>query len=517
MTEFKPVALCILDGWGLRESNEGNAVAIAETPNFDRIWAECPAATLKAHGEAVGLPEGYIGNSEVGHIHIGAGRTILMEMQRINRAIEDGSFASEPAIAEFITAMQETKGSAHLIGIVSSSGVHGLATHLVESARLLCSSAVPVLIHAIADGRDAPPRDAARHIEQLEALLPEAACIATVNGRYYAMDRDRRWERVEMAWQAIVLGNGGRAATPSEAVQAAAVRGETDEFILPTAVGEYRGIAGGDGVFVTNFRSDRARQIAAAIAEPGFHEFDISGRPELSGMLGMVDYFADKKGWIGAVFGKRTIANTLGSWVAAHGKRQFRLAETEKYPHVTFFLNGGKEEREVGEDRHMPQSPKVATYDLQPEMSAVEVTARFERAVDSGYDLIVVNFANPDMVGHTGNINAAVAACEAVDRGLGRALAAMDRAGGAMIVTADHGNCEQMLDPETGGPHTAHTTNPVPVILVGGPRGRRLAHGKLTDLAPTLLELMNLPPPPEMSGRSLIRRLAEAGNGTAGQ
>ena len=335
--------------------------------------------------------------------------------------------------------------------------------------------------------------------------LPQGAKVATVIGRYWAMDRDTRWERVARAFQAMINAQGEHAATPQAAIAASYAKGEMDEFVAPTVIGDYQGAKDGDGYFCLNFRSDRAREIMAALAEPNFIGFDTGKRPVWGALLGMVEYSALSSTYLDTAYPKRFLANTIGEWVAKQGKTQFRLAETEKYPHVTFFLNGGREEPFEGEARFMPKSPKVATYDLQPEMSSVEVADHLVQAIEMGYDLIVVNFANPDMVGHTGSLPAAIKACEAVDRGLGRALNALEKAGGAMIVTADHGNCEMMVDPVTGGPHTAHTVNPVPVILVGGPKGAKLrADGRLADLAPTLLALMGLDQPAEMTGKSLV-------------
>ncbi|EPX87542.1 phosphoglycerate mutase [Rubellimicrobium thermophilum DSM 16684] len=384
--------------------------------------------------------------------------------------------------------------------------MHAHLAHLAEAARLIAQAGVPVVIHAFTDGRDVPPSSAARYLADLESRLPEGARIATVTGRYYAMDRDRRWDRVKAAYDAIVHARGRRAATAQLAVEEALARGETDEFIAPTVLDGHEGLHPQDGVFCLNFRADRVREILQALADPAFDGWDRGPAPALAARLGLVDYSAAHDAWYPAMFPKRPIVNTLGEWVAAHGLRQFRLAETEKYPHVTFFLNGGRETPFPGEDRAMPPSPKVATYDLQPEMSAPQVTEALVEAIGRGYDLIVVNYANPDMVGHTGSLEAAIRACEAVDRGLAAALEALGQTGGAMIVTADHGNCELMVDPETGGPHTAHTTNPVPVILVGGPPGVTLRDGRLADLAPTVLDLMGLQPPPEMTGRSLIVR-----------
>jgi 2,3-bisphosphoglycerate-independent phosphoglycerate mutase len=508
MTRPKPVVLCILDGWGLNPDTSANAPALADTPNFDRIWATCPHATLVTHGRDVGLPTGQMGNSEVGHTNIGAGRIVAMDLGQIDLAIEDGAFATNPALRAFIAAVEATGGTAHIAGLASPGGVHSHMTHMVEAARVIAAEGIPVAIHAITDGRDVPPRSGADQVAALEAALPKGARIVTVTGRYYAMDRDNRWERVEKAYRAIVDGKGenASAASAADTIRASYAADVTDEFLPATVLGGYTGMKDGDGLFFINFRADRAREILQAIGDPAFPHFDISKRPKLAARLGMVDYSTAHNAWMTAVFPKQKIDNTLGAWVAKQGLTQFRLAETEKYPHVTFFLNGGKEEPEPGEDRAMPPSPKVATYDLQPEMSAPQVTDRFVEAIEKGYDLIVTNYANPDMVGHTGDLQAAIKACEAVDQGLGRVLAALERAGGAMVVCADHGNCETMVDPVTGGPHTAHTTNPVPAIVVGGPPGARLRDGRLADLAPTLLDLMGIAKPPEMTGESLILR-----------
>ncbi|WP_096784368.1 2,3-bisphosphoglycerate-independent phosphoglycerate mutase [Rhodobacter sp. CZR27] len=504
MTAPKPVVLCILDGWGLRAEREANAVALADTPTFDRLMATCPNATLITHGPDAGLPRGQMGNSEVGHTNIGAGRVVAMDLGAIDLAVEEGTFATNPALRDFAAKVKAAGGTAHLMGVVSDGGVHGHIVHLLAAARALADDGLPVVIHAITDGRDVPPASAGVYVEQLLRDLPQGARVGTVIGRYWAMDRDKRWDRVQRASDAMLHGKGERAADAAAAVAEALARGETDEFIAPTVVGGYAGMADGDGFFCLNFRADRAREILSALAQPGFAAYETGKRPEWSAFLGMVDYSKEHDTFMTAAYPKQVIRNTLGEWVARHGLRQFRIAETEKYPHVTFFLNGGKEVPETGEVRYMANSPKVATYDLQPEMSAPDVSDHLVEAIGQGYDLIVVNYANPDMVGHTGDLKAAMAACEAVDRGLGRAVEAVTKAGGAMIVTADHGNCEMMVDPVTGGPHTAHTTNPVPVILVNGPAGARLHDGRLADLAPTLLQLMQLPQPEEMTGRSLI-------------
>lgn len=502
----KPVVLCILDGWGVRADTAANAPALARTPTFDRIMSSGPNAQLTTFGPDVGLPTGQMGNSEVGHTNIGAGRVVAMDLGQIDLAIEDGSFAKNAVILAFIDKLKQSGGTAHLIGVISDGGVHGHIHHVLAAARLVADAGVPVVIHALTDGRDVAPSSAHHFIDTLVEGLPDRVRIATVSGRYFAMDRDNRWDRVERAYRAIINGTGDKAATAAQAVTQAYAADQTDEFIAPTVIDGYAGARDGDGFFCLNFRADRARELLAAIALPDFDGFETGPRPDFAALLGMVGYSDLHNATYDVVFPKADIVNTLGAWVAQHGLRQFRLAETEKYPHVTFFLNGGRETPELGEDRYMAPSPKVATYDLQPEMSSFEVTDNFVAAIDSGYDLIVTNYANPDMVGHTGKLDAAIAACEAVDRGLARVVAALAKVGGAMIVTADHGNCETMTDPDTGGPHTAHTLNPVPVALVGGPDGVRLRDGRLSDLAPTLLDLMQLDLPPEMTGRSLIVR-----------
>ncbi|PTQ74946.1 2,3-bisphosphoglycerate-independent phosphoglycerate mutase [Celeribacter persicus] len=506
MAAPKPVVLCILDGWGIGPTPEANAPVLANTPNFDRLMAECPHSTLITFGPDVGLPTGQMGNSEVGHTNIGAGRVVAMDLGQIDLAIEDGSFFKNEAIVKFAEDVKAAGGTAHLMGVISDGGVHGHIEHTLAAAKAVTDLGVPVIIHAITDGRDVAPQSADKFIADFVARLPENAKVGTVIGRYYAMDRDNRWERVSQAYDAMMHGKGIETAPDAvSAVKASYERGDVDEFIKATVIDGYDGVKDGDGFFCNNFRADRAREILRAIGEPDFAEFDIGARPKLSALLGMVEYSDGHNAYMTTAYPKREIKNTLGEWVAKHGLKQFRLAETEKYPHVTFFLNGGKEVPEEGEDRFMPKSPKVATYDLQPEMSEPEVAEKFVWAIDEGYDLIVTNFANPDMVGHTGILEAAMAACEAVDDGLGKVIAELEKVGGAMLVIADHGNCETMVDPVTGGPHTAHTTNPVPVILFGGPKGVKLRDGgRLADVAPTILELMQLPQPEEMTGVSLI-------------
>ncbi len=502
----KPVVLCILDGWGIGNNPAVSAPALAHVPNFNRLWATCPHSTLTSFGPDVGLPRGQMGNSEVGHTNIGAGRVVAMDLGAIDLAVEDGSFATNPALVAFLTTLQGTGGTAHLMGVVSDGGVHGHITHMIGAARAITAVGVPVVIHAITDGRDVAPSSAGRFIAQLLAALPPGVKVATVIGRYWALDRDTRWDRVARAYQAIAHAQGEPAPDAAAAVAQSYAKGETDEFLAPTVIDGYPGVQPGDGLFCLNFRADRAREILAALGQPNFVDFDAAPQPQWAAMLGMVEYSTAHTAYIATAFPKRALVNTLGEWVSTHGRTQFRLAETEKYPHVTFFLNGGREVPFPGETRAMPPSPKVATYDLQPEMSSVAVADHLVKAISDKIDLIVVNFANPDMVGHTGLLSATIAACEAVDIALGRALVALEASGGAMIVTADHGNCELMVDPVTGGPHTAHTTNPVPVILVGGPPGAALrTGGRLADLAPTVLALMDLQQPAEMTGQSLIQ------------
>lgn len=510
MTTPKPVVLCILDGWGSAEPSAANAPYLAQTPAFDAIMAAGPQAQLITHGPDVGLPTGQMGNSEVGHTNIGAGRVVAMDLGQIDLAIEDGSFAENAQLQGFIARLKESGGAAHLMGLVSDGGVHGHISHILAAVQAIAQAGIPVWLHAVTDGRDVAPKSAYGYFEELKESLPRGAKVATVTGRYFAMDRDNRWERVSEAYAAMIKGEGRSVADAHDAVTHGYNQSESDEFIGASVIRGYEGVQDGDGFFCLNFRADRAREILRAIGEPGFADFDTGPRPKLAALLGMVQYSKAHNEYMTTVYPKAELVNTLGAWVAKQGKRQFRLAETEKYPHVTFFLNGGKEEPEQGEDRAMPKSPKVATYDLQPEMSAPEVTDKFVAAIEAGYDLIVTNYANPDMVGHTGDLAAAMKACEAVDQGLAQVVAALNAAGGAMLVTADHGNCELMVDPETGGAHTAHTTNLVPLALVGGPKGAGLRNGRLADLAPTLLELMGLPKPDEMTGESLLTHKAQA-------
>ena len=507
----RPVMLVILDGWGWRESNEDNAVRLAHTPTFDRLWGNGPHAFLTTSGEDVGLPEGQFGNSEVGHLNIGAGRVVMQELPRISRAARDGSLATNPELLALMAAARAATGVVHLVGLVSPGGVHAHQDHAVALAKILTNAGLSVLVHVITDGRDTPPRSGAGFVARFDAELPPGARVATVSGRYHAMDRDNRWERVERAWDVMIDGDGPHFDTAAEAIDEGYSDDLGDEFLTPAIIGDYQGVQDGDALLAFNFRADRIRQLLTAVLDPAFTGFERQRLPRFSAVAGLTQYSAALDPFMHTLFPQISMGNLLGQIVAAAGRRQLRMAETEKYPHVTYFLNGGVETPNPGEERIMVPSPKVATYDLQPEMSAPELTAKAVAQVDSGvFDLIILNFANADMVGHTGILAAAIAAVETVDRGLGEIAAAVARAGGALLVTADHGNAELMRDPVTHEPHTAHTLNPVPVMLMGGPAGATLADGRLADIAPTLLALMGLPQPPEMTGVSLLRGPAAA-------
>jgi len=505
MQKRRPVMLVVLDGWGWREEAADNAIRQARTPTFDRLWASCPHAFLHTSGEDVGLPSGQMGNSEVGHLNIGAGRLVLQDLPRINASIAGGDIERAPALKRLIERLRQTGGSCHLMGLVSPGGVHSHQDHAAALASILAAASVPTLVHAFTDGRDTPPRSAGEDIARLLAALPRAVPIATVSGRYYAMDRDKRWDRVAKAYHAIVDAEGPHFADAPAAIADAYTHEISDEFVVPAVVGDYRGMRDGDGVLCFNFRADRVREILTALLDPDFTGFARRRTVRIAVAVGMTQYSEQLDAFLETIFPPQTLANVLGQVVADAGRSQLRMAETEKYPHVTYFLNGGEEKPYRGEDRIMVPSPKVATYDLKPEMSAPQLTDKAVEAIGSHqYDLIVLNYANPDMVGHTGSLAAAIKAVETVDTGLGRIAEAIAKAGGALLVTADHGNCELMRDPDTGGPHTSHTTNPVPVLLLGG-GNVSLTSGRLADVAPTLLELMDLPQPAEMTGRSLLR------------
>ncbi|MEO1105121.1 MAG: 2,3-bisphosphoglycerate-independent phosphoglycerate mutase, partial [Pseudomonadota bacterium] len=438
---------------------------------------------------------GQMGNSEVGHLNIGAGRVVKQELPRIDDAVASGELAEKLAATGFADRLKATGGTAHVMGLISPGGVHSHERHAIAIAKILADAGIPVVLHAFTDGRDTPPQSGAAAMERVEMALPEGASVATVIGRYFAMDRDKRWDRVKRAYDSIARGEGAAAPSVAEAMATAYAAGTTDEFIEPAVIAGYSGAKDGDGVLFINFRGDRAREILSALLLPDFDGFERETRVDFAAAVGMVSYGGALDGVMETLFHAQNLADGLAETVSRLGKAQIHMAETEKYPHVTYFLNGGREEPFPGEDRIMIPSPKVATYDLQPEMSAPELTVKLLEAIRGGrYDLIVVNFANPDMVGHTGSLPAAITAVETVDKALGEVLAALEERGGALVLTADHGNCETMFDETTGGPHTAHTLNDVPVIVIA-PGVRAIHDGVLADLAPTLLEIMQIDRP----------------------
>jgi 2,3-bisphosphoglycerate-independent phosphoglycerate mutase len=501
-----PLVLMILDGWGYREDAPDNAISQAHTPCWDRLWADCPHCLLETSGEAVGLPQGQMGNSEVGHMNIGAGRIVYQEFTRISKAIEDRTFFSNPALCGAVDKARPAGGAVHIMGLLSPGGVHSHEDQFLAAVELAHKKGAPrIVVHGFLDGRDVPPRSARASIEKMQKALeaiPEAR-FGTVIGRYFAMDRDGRWDRTELAWRAITAGDAEQhAATAGAALEAAYTRGENDEFVAPTVIERYTGVQDGDAILFINFRADRARQLSRAFVEPEFDGFDRRA-PALSAFVTLTDYLEGLP--VDVAFANSGLPELLGELVARHGLRQLRIAETEKYAHVTFFLNGGREGPFENEQRILIPSPKVATYDLQPEMSAPELTRALAEAIRSGrFDVIFCNVANPDMVGHSGNMRAAEQAVEAVDACLAGVCDALDEVGGELLVTADHGNVEQMQDPVSGQLHTAHTTNPVPFLY----RGRKAVAadgGSLQDIAPTMLYLLNLPQPAAMTGRRLLK------------
>ena len=505
-----PVALIILDGWGIREEVDNNAVKLAAPPVFTNLWESYPHATLQASGEAVGLPAGQMGNSEVGHTNLGAGRTVYQDLTRIDKANSDGTFAQTPALRAAIERAIANGTAVHLLGLLSDGGVHSHQEHLHALLRLAHEMGAPrVFVHVITDGRDTSPNGGRGYVRALEGVLAQTGGkIASVSGRYYAMDRDKRWERVKLAYDAIVTGTAPPGSSASAVIEESYSKNVTDEFILPATIVDKSGhpvgpMADGDSVVFFNFRADRARQIIRALLLDDFDGFPTDGRPRVH-LTTFTEYDATYR--FPVAFPPQAATQYFGEVLQAHGLTNMRLAETEKYPHVTYFFNGGIETPFTGEERVLLPSPKVATYDLQPEMSASGVADAFVDSVSNRkHDVIICNFANPDMVGHTGVLEAAIAAIKAVDGCLGRCIDALLAAGGTAIVTADHGNAEQMWDYELNAPHTAHTTNLVPVILVGPDvAGKTLHDGALTDVSPTLLQLLGLPQPAEMTGRSLV-------------
>jgi 2,3-bisphosphoglycerate-independent phosphoglycerate mutase len=512
MSELKksrPAVLCILDGWGHRDDPTDNAIAQANTPVWDRLMATCPQAFLQTSGDEVGLPDGQMGNSEVGHMNLGAGRIVMQDLPRIDAQVASGALLTNDVLQEQISTLLETGGTCHILGLLSPGGVHSHQDHMVALAMAVSTAGVPVAIHAFLDGRDTPPKSAAGFVEKFQADIDslQGVGIATVTGRYFAMDRDKRWDRVAKGYDAMTAARGNFFEDAASAIQAAYEAGQTDEFVEPCVLADYAGMGDGDGLLMANFRADRAREILTALCDPVFDGFARDVLPEFSSVVGLVEYSKALNDFVTSMYPPKTLSNTIGQVVAESGGKQLRIAETEKYAHVTFFFNGGEETVFDGEERILVPSPKVATYDLQPEMSAPEVTDKLvESILSQKFDFILVNFANGDMVGHTGILSAAMKAAETLDACLARLEEAITKADGTMFVTADHGNAECMRNATTGEPHTAHTMDAVPAVLVNAPTGvKGLANGRLADVAPTMLALMGLEVPGAMTGEALIR------------
>ena len=505
----RPVVLCILDGWGERADKADNAILDADTPNWHQFLNSSPHAQLQASEHFVGLPDGQMGNSEVGHMNIGAGRVVMQDLPRIDQAVADGSLAKNVELQEFIAKVKKAHGTAHLMGLVSPGGVHAHQDHIVALAKAIAAAGVEVAIHAFLDGRDTPPKSADGYIAKFSADIAPTriAHIVTVSGRYYAMDRDTRWDRVAKAYDALALAKGEHAADAKTAIEQSYAAGKNDEFVLPTVIGDYAGMQDGDGVICANFRADRVREILSALLEPDFKDFPRARVLHLSAAAGMAEYSTELNRHLLTLFQPETLTETFGEVISKAGLTQLRIAETEKYAHVTFFFNGGREQVFPGESRILVPSPKVATYDMKPEMSAPEITDKLVEAIDAKrFDVVVVNYANTDMVGHSGDLQATIKAVETVDKCLGRLADAVTRAGGTMLITADHGNAEMMRDPKTHQPHTAHTTNPVPLILVNPPASvAGISDGRLCDIAPTLLQILGLKQPEAMTGHALVK------------
>jgi 2,3-bisphosphoglycerate-independent phosphoglycerate mutase len=508
--DVRPVVLLILDGFGAREPAEDNAISNARMPNWDALMASAPHSVIDASERRVGLPEGQMGNSEVGHLNIGAGRVVYQDLTRIDHAIETGEFARNAVLDEAIALARRDGATLHVLGLLSPGGVHSHERHIAAMVDLAASGGVRrIAVHAFLDGRDTPPRSAAGSLALMDSVCAQhaGARIGSICGRYYAMDRDQRWDRVAQAYDLLVDGRAPfTARTAGEALESAYARGESDEFVKPTAIladGEADTMRDGDVVVFMNFRADRARELTRALTDPAFTAFERARVPKLGAFVCLTSYGDDFR-LLPVAFGPQTIRNSFGEYIAGLGLTQLRIAETEKYAHVTYFFNGGVEAVYPGEDRILVPSPKVATYDQKPEMSAREVTDKLVEAIASGrYDAVVCNYANGDMVGHTGDLDAAVKAVETLDECIGRVVAAARAAGGEVLITADHGNCERMFDPHTGQAHTAHTLNRVPFVYVGRP-ATVADGGALQDIAPTMLALMGLPQPPEMTGKPLV-------------
>lgn len=503
----RPVLLCVLDGWGYREETQHNAIAQANTPNWDKFWDNCPHALLKTSGLDVGLPDGQMGNSEVGHMNLGAGRIVFQDLPRINKAITDGSLATNPALQDLITNLKKSDGACHLMGLLSPGGVHAHMDHLVALCKILNDQNIKTWLHIFLDGRDTPPQSAKEYVKTFTQNIATFSHvkIATMAGRYYAMDRDQRWDRIEKSYQTMMYATGTKQTNPLDIIQQSYDQNITDEFMVPVVMDGYDGMKDGDGLLMGNFRSDRVRQILTTFVDPVFKEFETK-KINWATCVGMTSYSSSLDPFFQNLFPPEELHQTLGEILSTQNKKQLRIAETEKYAHVTFFFNGGRETVFDGEDRILVPSPKVATYDLQPEMAAPEVTDKLVEAIASEkYDAIILNYANTDMVGHSGDINAAIKAVEAVDQCLGRLAKALEKVGGCMAITADHGNAELMHDEQNNDHHTAHTLCDVPLVLVHAPHSvKGLRDGKLADVAPTLLDLLQLDIPAVMTGQSLL-------------
>ena len=505
----KPVMLLILDGWGYRRPvTADNAIENGHTPNWHSLIDNYPHCLIETSGLAVGLPDGQMGNSEVGHMNLGAGRVVMQDLPRIDQAISDGSIAQNKVLCELIDTLKKNGGVCHVMGLMSPGGVHSHQKHIVALCKVLAENGIKVAVHAFLDGRDTPPASAKEFVADFENSVKalSGVAIATISGRFYAMDRDKRWDRVAAAYNAIALAEGKRFATAEEAIAASYAEGVTDEFVVPCVIGDYDGIKNGDAVLMANYRADRAREILYALADKEFTGFERKNLPMLSMAVGMAEYSVDHNRFMKTLFAPEALHNIFGQVVADHGLTQLRIAETEKYAHVTFFFNGGEEREFKGEDRILVPSPKVATYDLKPEMSVYEVTEHLVDVIENKkFDVIICNFANGDMVGHTGKMDAVLKAVAAVDECLGKVMKAIKDVDGVLLVTADHGNAEKMVDEVTGEPYTAHTVGKVQAVLYNDQQPlKSLNDGKLADIAPTLLELLNIEKPQEMNGNSLI-------------
>ena len=509
MTRQKPVVLCILDGWGYRAEKENNAIETGNTPVWHNLIKEYPTTMLKTSGLDVGLPAGQMGNSEVGHTNLGAGRVVLQDLPRIDKAIETKTLNSNLVLLDLIDGLKKTRGACHLMGLVGHGGVHAQQTHIIALAKILNEAGIKVWLHCFMDGRDTAPDSGLGFVKELSEALADClnVKIATISGRYYAMDRDNRWERIELAYQALVEAKGKRFETAESAISASYEEKVFDEFIIPCVIGDYQGMQDGDGLIMANYRSDRAREITRILLQPDFEAAPRLRVVKFEKAVAMTEYSVEHNKWLKVLFPPEELTNIFGEVVAQNGLKQLRIAETEKYAHVTFFFNGGKETLFPNEERILVPSPKVATYDLKPEMSAIEVTDKLVEAInDDKFDVIIVNYANGDMVGHTGVMEAAVKAVETVDACLGRVVEAVKEKDGAIFVTADHGNAERMKDETTGAPYTAHTNTPVMAVLVNAHGVKGLKEGCLADVAPTLLEIMNIAQPSDMTGVSLIEK-----------